>query len=135
MDAAALTTFLAPFLPALLNAGQAVLDTAAGRAGAEALEHGRRLWQRLRPKVEESPAAEQAAARVAASPDDRRWRTALELQLEELLAQDPVLANEIAELWESAHASGVVAAGARSVAVRGNVSGTIVTGDNASIGG
>ena len=131
MDPAALTTYLAAFLPALM---QSVAD----QTGTAAFEHARRLWARLRPKVAESPAAEQAAERVAEAPDDARWRTALELQLEELLAQNPELAKELAALWADAEAAGAVSVvvGTRGVGVGGNVSGsTINTGDSASIGG
>ena len=133
MEVAALTAFLSPFLPALMRAGESALEAAATRAGGEALEHAKALWARLRPKVEEKPAAAEAAGKVAEAPDDPRWQTALELQLEELLAADSDLAGEIASLWEQASAAGVVAAGERSVAVRGDVSGTIITGDSANV--
>jgi hypothetical protein len=131
MDPAELTAFLSPFLPTLMQ-------SLADQTGTAAFEHARRLWERLRPKVAESPAAEQAAERVAQAPEDARWRTALELQLEELLAENPELAKELAALWAQAEAAGAVSivVGTRGVGVGGNVSGsTINTGDNASIGG
>ncbi len=133
MEVAALTAFLSPFLPALLRTGESAVEAAATRLGGEALEHAKALWGRLRPKVEEKPAAAQAAQRVADTPDDPRWQTALELQIEELLSEDTSLAREVASLWEQANAAGVVAAGERSVAVRGDVSGTIITGDSAQV--
>ena len=133
MEVAALTAFLSPFLPALMRAGESAVEAAATRVGAEALEHAKALWSRLRPKVEENPAAAEAARKVADTADDPRWQTALELQIEALLAEDSGLAQEIASLWEEANNAGVVAVGDRSVAVRGDVSGTIITGDSANV--
>ena len=133
MEVAALTAFLSPFLPALMRAGESAVEAAATRVGGEALEHAKSLWARLRPKVEGRPAAAEAASKVADTPDDPRWRTALELQLEQLLAEDSGLAREVASLWGQANAAGVIAAGERSVAVEGVVSGTINTGDNVNI--
>ena len=133
MEVAALTAFLSPFLSLVVRAGESAVEVAATRVGGEALEHAKALWARLRPKVEGRPAAVEAASRVAENPDDPRWRTVLELQLEQLLADDRGLAREVASLWEQANAAGVVAAGERSVAAGGDVSGTINTGDNANI--
>lgn len=134
MTAAALAAFLAPFLPQLVKAGEEVVTGVATKAGDAAADHARRLWAKLRPLVREQPAAEQAAVQVAAAPQDERWRTALELQLEVLLASDERLAGEVAELWAQAEAAGAVAAGERSVAVGGDVSAsTIITGDGASV--
>ncbi len=133
MEVAALTAFLSPFLPALMRAGESAAEAVAKRVGDEALEHAKALWGRLRPKVEEKPAAAEAARKVADAPDDPRWQIALELQIEDLLAEDPGLAREIASLWQQAEAAGVLAAGERSVAVRGDVSGIIITGDSAHV--
>lgn len=136
MTIAALTAFLAPLLPALVKAGEGVVTGVASRAGEAALEHGRRLWAKLRPGVEASPAAAEAVEEVAAAPEDEAWRTALQLQLEKLL-RDDALRAEVEALFAEAQAAGVVAAvGERSVAVGGDVSGsTIITGDGARAGG
>jgi hypothetical protein len=84
--------------------------------------------------VESKPAALEAARDVAERPDDERPRAALELQLEKLLAERPALLDELAPIVKDAVAAGVVAAGERSVAVGGNISGgVIVTGDSAVI--
>jgi hypothetical protein len=132
VDVAALTSFLAPFLPSLVGGA---LEDAARRRGAEAWEHAKRLWGRLRGTVEERAGAAEAAADVAARPDDPRAVGALELQLEKVLDADPVLAADVRRLWEEAQRAGVVAAvGDRSVAVGGDVSGSvIVTGDHDTV--
>jgi hypothetical protein len=133
VDIAALTAFLAPCLPALLHAGQSVLDDVVTRVGADAYRHAEGLWQRLWPRLREKPAADEAARDVADRPDDTRMHAALEVQLEKLLTSDTTLAAEIAQLFEQAKAAGVVAVGERSVAVGGDVSGVIVTGDSSSV--
>ena len=135
MEIAALTTFLAPFLPRLLAGAGDVVESAAREVGGEAWEHAKGLWARLRGKVAEREGAAEAAADVAARPDDPRAVGALELQLEKVLAADPALAADVARLWEEAQKAGVVAAtGDRSVAVGGNVSqSTIVTGDQNTV--
>lgn len=136
MDVGALTTFLAPFLPYLAQ-GQRFGEDAAKRLGAEGWEYAKRFWARLRPSLEAKPAAQEAAEDVAVSGgDDERARSALELQLEKLLAHDAALAGDVARLWDEAKTAGVVAAGERSIAVGGDVSAsTIVTGDQNTVGG
>jgi len=136
MDIAALTAFLAPFLPYLVKAGQTVAEEAGKVVGEQAWSHAQALWERLRPKVEEKAAAKEAAADVAQQPDDEEARIALKRQLEKLLAEDDVLAADVGRLWADAKAANVVtASGERSVAVGDSVrDSTIVTGDNAKIG-
>ncbi len=134
MDIAALTAFLAPFLPYFARAGENLAEEAGTKLGSEAWEHAKRLWGKLRPKVEAKPAANEAAADVADRPGDERARSALELQLEKLLADDPTLAGEVARLWEDARAANVVAIGDRSVAVGGSAHGVFITGDDNVVG-
>lgn len=136
VDVALLTTFLAPFLGAFLKAGQSAIGVAAERGGEQALEHARRLWDRLRGKVSERPEVAAAAEKVAARPGSSRRQRALSEQLELLLAEEPELAREVDALWAQAVDAGVVAvaSGDRSAAVAGDVSSSvIVTGDNVSL--
>jgi hypothetical protein len=134
MEVAALTAFLAPFLPYLLQAGRTFAEEAAHDLGAGAWEHAKALWAKLAPKVSESPAAREAADDMASRPGDDRAKGALELQLEKLLAADPSLADEVARLWSQAKSAGVVAAADRGIAVGGDASGVFVTGDQNTIG-
>jgi hypothetical protein len=131
MDLAQITAFLAPFLASLLGkAGTA----AAGDFGEAAWDHAVKFWQRLGGHIAERPAAQEAAEDVAEHPDSEGARSALAWQLEKLLADDPVLRDDIARLWRQGVAAGttVTASGHRSVAVGGNVHGTIFTGDGPS---
>jgi hypothetical protein len=68
VEIAALTAFLAPFLPTLVKAGEQVVRRAADAVADEAFTYARALWERLKPKVEEKPAAQEAAEEVAARP-------------------------------------------------------------------
>lgn len=135
MEIAALTAFLAPFLPTLVKAGEQVVERAASAASDEAFTYAKALWERLKGKVGERPAAQEAAEDVASRPDDEDALAALRLQLRKLLEEDEELAGELAGIWKKAEAANVVrvtASGERSVAVGGDVTGsTIVTGDQA----
>ena len=102
VEVAALTAFLAPFLPYLYRAGQTLAEDAGRKLGAEGWEHAKRLWAGLRPSIEAKPVAREAAEELAARPEDERARAALELQLEKLLEADAGLAQEISRLWEEA---------------------------------
>lgn len=135
MELAALTAFLAPFVPYLVKGGQVVAEEAGKAFGTEAWKHAQALWERLRPSVEEKEPAREAADDLAARPDDERARGAFELQLEKLLAADAVLRSDLESLWGEAQAAKVVvASGERSVAVGDSVVGPIVTGDDNRLG-
>ena len=84
----------------------------------------------------ESTAVQVAARDVVQRPDDLDAAAALRLQLRKLLEADPRLAEELAGLVEEGRRAGVltVAAGARSVAVGGDMSDSvIVTGDDSTV--
>ncbi|MGY1582040.1 hypothetical protein [Streptomyces sp. MN13] len=127
MDIGALVSFLAPHLPQLLNA-------VAGEPGEPSPVA--RIWYRLRGRVAERPAAQEAAEDVAASPDDEVSRTVLFAQLRKLFTEDPSLAAEIGALFAEAQRAAaaptttVHVSGDRSIGIGGNVTGgTISTGD------
>jgi hypothetical protein len=135
-----LVQFLAPFLPYLLKglklAGQEAVKKLGEKAGEQGFEQAKALWDKLRPKIEARPAALEAAQDAAAHPDDEDALAALRLQLKKLLAEDQALAQELARLLEQTRPAGqtVIASGSRSVAIGGNVSGSvIVTGDRNKI--
>lgn len=122
MDPASLTAFLAPLLPALLNIGGRVAQETVEAVGEDAVDLGRRIWDKLRGRVEAKPAATEAVDDVAERPDDEDRQAALRVQLRKLLEEDPELAAELGRLWEEGKASGAVnvtvtASGAGSVAI------------------
>ncbi|HEX9945220.1 MAG TPA: hypothetical protein VGG03_24685 [Thermoanaerobaculia bacterium] len=122
----ALTTFLAPALPYLVSGGGELVQEAGKKLGEEGVDLLKRLWAKLRPKVEEKPAAAEAVQDVARAPEDTDAQAALRLQLRKILEADSSLASEIAKLLEAAgpktsyhaevHGSGAVAQGKGNVA-------------------
>jgi hypothetical protein len=138
MEITALVAFLSPFLRPLLESGGKAAAGAVEKFGSAAWEQASKLWDRLAGRVRERPAALEAAQDVAANPDDETARTALTWQLGKLLAADPELRQELEELWQQAGSvvvTTVTASGERSVAVGGNVQGSISTGDSTGVAG
>lgn len=135
MDIATLTqelsTFLMPFLPYLLKAGEKASEEAGKKLGADAWDKAKALWARLRPKVDAKSAAHNTVQKALARPQDERVKAALELLVEDILHEDTVLAAEVARFWEEARAAGAttIAAGERSVAAQKIEGSTIITGD------
>ena len=107
MLAKELTAFLVPFLPFLVKAGEKVAEEAGKKLGGDAWEKAKGLWGKLRSKVEAKPAAQDAVQKAVTRPQDERVKAAVELQVEDILREDTILAAEIARLWEEAKAAGV----------------------------
>ena len=135
MDIATLTqelsSFLIPFLPYLLKAGEKASEEAGKKLGAEAWDKAKGLWTRLRPRVEAKPAAQDIVQKALAHPQDERVKAALELQVEDILREDAAFTADVARLWEEAKVVGVtiLASGERSVAAHKIEGSTIITGD------
>lgn len=136
MDIAALAkdlvVFLAPFLPYLLKAGEKAGEKAVEEAGKKfgeaAWEQAKALWGKLSRKERVRKAAEAAAV----LPDNPAVQQGVEVEVARALQEDETLRQEVARLWGEAQAAGVsvTALGSRSVAISGNVSGSvIITGD------
>jgi len=130
---------LAPFLPHLVTAGQKVAEG----VGAELGEHGddlaRALWERLGPKVEAKPAAQEAVKDAAANPKDADAQAALRVQVRKLLSDDPALVEELTRVLDKERPAGsvttVTASGAGSIAAGRDIhGGTIITGDRNRVG-
>jgi len=141
----AVMSFLAPALPFLVTGGQELVRGAGKTLSQEGLEIAKKVWGKLRPKVEASPMGKGPAAEVAAAPGDSDARGALRLQIRKILEADPALAEELAGLLPPAgqtityqaanygnggiaQGPGAVAAGAGGIAVGGHVHGGIQTG-------
>jgi hypothetical protein len=129
-----IAAFLMPLLPYLLKVGDKAAEEVGKKIGGEGWERAKALWEKLRRKKN----VEQVAQTVAALPDNQALREALREEIARALAEDDSLAQELTRLWNEAQASGVTvtASGDRSVAIGGNVSGSvIVTGDNNKVSG
>lgn len=136
---------LGPVLPHLITGGTEAVKAAGKKVGEEAVELGRKLWEKVRRPVQENPRALGAAEEVAEAPDDDDARAGLRRQLLKILEADPDLASELDKLLGSvgrstsyqatltgsgaiAQGPGAVAAGAGGVAVGGNVTGRVSAG-------
>lgn len=134
MDFAALTTYLMPFLPYLIKAGDAFGKEAATKFGAGMWANVQAIWDRLADRIAGKPAAEEAVNDAATHPDDPRVQAALELQLEKLLEGDPELLEAINRLWTGASAgTTVMAQGNRSMAAGTIKDSTLITGDRNTV--
>ncbi len=87
---------IAPALPYLIIGGKKAAEEAAKKMGSDAWEKAKALWDRLSPRMKSR--AKAAARDVAASPDDPELQKALKKQLEEILSEDPHLAEEVSLL-------------------------------------
>lgn len=135
-----LTTYLAPLLPLLQQAGQAVTEAAGKKLGEGVWERAKALWGKLRPHVAASEPARGALEDLAERSGDARALGAAELQLEKILKAEPGLAEELAEIlraagprasWVHAGEHNAIALGDRSVAAAG---GSIAAGGDVVIG-
>ena len=123
-----IAAFLLPFLPHLLKVGDKAAEEVGKKIGGEGWERAKALWGKLRHKKN----VEQVAQTVAALPDNQALREALREEIARALQEDGALREEIARLWGEAEAAGVTvtAIGDRSVAIGGDVSGSVIlTGD------
>src|SRR5262249_43694420 len=101
-----LTTYLVPFLPYLVKAGEGAGGETGKKLAGEAWDGAKALWAKLWPKVEAKPAALEAAKDAAVSPGDADLQAALRVQLNKLLTEDQTLAAEVEQLLAKAKAAG-----------------------------
>ena len=100
MEVTTLTTFLAPFLPYLLNPGKGTSETATNKFGEASWQKAQTVWAVLKPKVDAKESAKEAAMDVAKNPDDEDSQTVLRVQLKKLVASDEALSNQLAGIFQ-----------------------------------
>src|SRR5215210_4882699 len=129
----ALVILLAQALPSLLAAGEKAagkaVEEVGKQAGAAVSAKVKEIWDRLRGKVEEKEAAQEAAEDLAQIPADEDRRAALRRQLVKLLTADPDLAALLEPLVEAARTeitASQVQAGDQGVAVGRDVHGHVI---------
>ena len=126
--------YLIRYLPQLIEAGKFVggkaLEKIVENSTDGAWKFAKPWFGKLMGRIEESPAALPLAEKVALTPDNQKYQTALEVQLEDILSANPALAEEIARLIGQAERENItVRQGDRSVFLKGNNPGVIMTGD------
>lgn len=134
--ASTITTFLAPLLPGLWEAGKGFAakmgEGAAEEAGKKIAEStfdkGRAIISRLQPKVNSDPAIRDALETVSAGPDDAQKQKVLQRELSRILMADMELARVLHNLLEeSAHSKPPV-----TINQHGEKS-AVVVGDNTTL--
>ena len=137
-----LQIFLAPAFPYLLTAADEATGEVGKQMGGGALEKVKKVWGKLRPAMEERPAALEAAKDAAKAAPDADEQGAWRVQLRKILEADPDLAQELQALvlpqqqyqaqvqgdGAIAQGEGAVAAGAGGVAIGGSVHGSVILG-------
>lgn len=117
--------------------GTGVLTRVEERAADGTVGLGQRILARLMHHASRREPLETAVADLAENGRDADALGALRLQVRKILSANPELVEELAEAAKQAGllptAPPVTASGARSVAIGGNNSGTISTGDHASV--
>jgi hypothetical protein len=126
--ASELARFLGPALPYLVETGKKAGEKVAGEA---ALAGAKKVWKKLRGKVEEKPAAKEAVEDLAHRPEDTGAQGAFKWQLEKILSADSGLAGEMAELLQTVEIEGSENAVAQ---IRGSKN-VVVQGESNTVGG
>lgn len=102
--AALLTSFVAPFLPCLLNLGKPAAEAAGKKLGEKfgegSWEKAKQVWTKLSPTVKEKPLAQGAATAIAQDTEDEDAQAVLTRQLEKLLDANPELARSLQQMLD-----------------------------------
>jgi hypothetical protein len=101
-DVETLTKFLVPALPFLYKAGDKAMDGALNKLGEDGWAVAKGLWAKLWPQAKLTPVIVAAIDGVLIEPDDADRQVVLKMALKDLLASNPELAQELAELLKSA---------------------------------
>ncbi len=127
--AEALVLLLAQALPSLLAAGEKAagkaVEEVGKQAGAAVSGKVKEIWDRLRGKVEEKEAAQEAVEDLAQMPADEDRRAAFRRQLVKILTADPDLAVLLEPLVAEINVTRVQA-GDQGVAVGRDVHGNVI---------
>ena len=123
-----------PAISAAVGAyGSALLTRAQSAAVNSTANAGRRILAWLRGHAHEPARLEAAVADLAEDGENPDAVAALRLQVQRILRQNPELVTELAGMLPPAPQA--TATGTRSVAIGGNNSAPITTGDNSPVRG
>ena len=100
MDIVAITSLLSVSLPSFLKFGDKAIESIGSAAGKDGWETAKKIWEKLRPKVEEKKSALSAVEAVVESPNDESCKEFFKKQLHKLLEENPDLAEAIAKILE-----------------------------------
>lgn len=91
-------SYLTPFLPYLLKAGEKASEEIGKKFGVASWEQAKILWRKLHPKLNIRPAAQEAVRDWVEIPEDPDRQAALRVQLQKLLKENPTFAEELSHL-------------------------------------
>jgi len=89
---------LSPFLPKLI--GKAV-ESAGAQIGTDGWNQAKKIWDLLHPEIEAKPEVMRSVNAVAKLPDDADFRNDLQNDLQQLLADNPNLAEAISQILKN----------------------------------
>lgn len=97
-----LVTLLKPFLSYLLKEDEDFPEEVSREIDPYAWEIAKAIWSSIKPEIDKRPTIQEAFRDVAIAPYDEDALASLRFRLKKLLAQDPVLTDELASLWMEA---------------------------------
>ena len=100
MDIVAVTTLISSCLPSLVKIGDQAAEIAGSKIAGDAWETAKKIWQKLRPKVEEKKVITNAVEAVVETPDDEDSKQFLEKKLQKLIEENQELTEAIAKILQ-----------------------------------
>lgn len=100
MDIVALTALLTPCLPFLLRAAESASTDIGKDIGKDVWATVKKIWDKLKPKIDQKDSARIAAEQVAANPKSEGRQQFFREELEALLQENPDLAAAIAQILQ-----------------------------------
>jgi hypothetical protein len=100
MDIMAVTALISSCLPSLLKLGDQAAEVAGSKIAGDAWETAKKIWAKLRPKVEEKKAVTNAVEELIESPDDDYCKEVLQKKLQKLIQENQDLTEAIAKILE-----------------------------------
>lgn len=91
----ALVALLSPLLPFLIKAGEKSVEEIGKKIGESTWNLAKKIWSRLAPKINASPAAKEAVDDLIKNPKDSDYLATFRVQVRKILESDPVLAKEL----------------------------------------
>jgi hypothetical protein len=90
--AVAVREHVVPYLPLLIEGASKGIGKSAGEITVK------EIWGKLKPKLDEKDDTRQAVAKLVAKPDSEARKAVFQEELEELLMENPDLAQELAQI-------------------------------------
>ncbi|MBD2178423.1 hypothetical protein H6F42_16005 [Pseudanabaena sp. FACHB-1998] len=100
MDIVAVTSLISSCLPSLLKLGDKAAEIAGSKIGEDAWATAKKIWEKLRPKVEEKKVIANAVEAVVESPEDEDCKEFFQKKLQKLIEENQDLTEAIAKILQ-----------------------------------